>query len=439
MYKVSVLTPVYNVEKYLVQCLESLLRQSLLDIELICINDGSTDRSLQILQEYAKKDPRIKVIDKENTGYGNSMNVGMQLARGEYIGIVESDDFAEFDMFERLYMLAIKNNADVVKSNYYMYQEKFKEKNDIVNVLNGLEYENVFSPMDNLKVFSTTPSIWSGIYRRAFLKDNHIFFNETPGASYQDTSFIFKVWACAKKVFLIKEAFLHYRVDNVNSSVQSLAKVFCVCDEYEEIDRFLRKNSALDINFKYLVEALKYRTYQWNYNRLSDQYKYEFLVRAAKEFGEAQERGNLKKEYWVDQEWINVHNLIGNTKQFFYEKVLLQQKNKMYLRSFLQILAMENKIIIYGAGIIGRRVAEYLKNKKYKNLSFAVSSLDGNPQVIFEIPVYCIKNLHSCKEHSIVLVSTREQDQIEIFDSLSQAGFSKVILIDSQLLQLLNI
>ena len=121
MIRVSVLVPIYNVEKFLPECLDSLVNQTLKDIEIICINDGSTDRSPQIIQEYAKKDKRIKVINKKNSGYGDSMNQGLKKAKGEYIGIVESDDFIDLDAFEKFYKIAKKYDCDVVKSNFYEY------------------------------------------------------------------------------------------------------------------------------------------------------------------------------------------------------------------------------------------------------------------------------------------------------------------------------
>ena len=104
--KISVLVPIYNTEKYLKKCLDSIAGQTLKDIEVICVNDGSTDNSLAVAEEFAEKDPRFKVINKENTGYGNTMNIALEKASGEYIGIVESDDFAASDMFEYLYGLS---------------------------------------------------------------------------------------------------------------------------------------------------------------------------------------------------------------------------------------------------------------------------------------------------------------------------------------------
>ena len=118
---VSVLVPIYNVERYLRECLNSLISQTLEDIEIICIDDGSTDGSLGIVREFQSRDARIKVITKPNSGYGNSMNRGLDAATGKYIGIVESDDFAETTMFEDMVALAEANNADVVKTNFFTH------------------------------------------------------------------------------------------------------------------------------------------------------------------------------------------------------------------------------------------------------------------------------------------------------------------------------
>ena len=108
MAKVSIIIPTYNVEMYLVECMESVVNQTLKDIEIICINDGSTDGSLEILKSYAQKDDRIVLVDKENGGYGIGMNIGLDKATGEYIGIVEPDDFIPLNMYSDLYEKAVK-------------------------------------------------------------------------------------------------------------------------------------------------------------------------------------------------------------------------------------------------------------------------------------------------------------------------------------------
>ena len=118
--KVSVVVPIYNVEKYLRVCLDSLVGQTLKEIEIICVDDGSTDSSKEIIREYVKKDARVKMIAKEkNSGYGNSMNQGFDMAGGDYIGILESDDFAEPTMYEKLYAAAHENSLDMAKSSFW--------------------------------------------------------------------------------------------------------------------------------------------------------------------------------------------------------------------------------------------------------------------------------------------------------------------------------
>ena len=119
MPKVSVIVPTYNVEMYLDQCMESLQRQTLKDIEIVCVNDGSKDSSLEIMKRNAANDPRIVIIDKENGGYGKAMNVGLDRATGEDIGILEPDDYVPLNMYEDLYQAAKEHDLDFVKADFY--------------------------------------------------------------------------------------------------------------------------------------------------------------------------------------------------------------------------------------------------------------------------------------------------------------------------------
>ena len=127
MVKVSITVPVYNVEKYLEKCLDSLIGQTLKDIEIICINDGSTDNSLSILEKYAKKDSRIKIINQENQGIANTRNKSIKLAQGEYIGFVDSDDWVSCDFFEKLYNAALKYEADIAAAGIIRATDKHEK------------------------------------------------------------------------------------------------------------------------------------------------------------------------------------------------------------------------------------------------------------------------------------------------------------------------
>lgn len=274
MPKVSILVPTYNVEKYLVECMESIVNQTLQDIEIICVDDGSTDNSGKILDEYASKDKRIKVIHKENGGYGKAMNVGLDNATGEYIGIVEPDDYVALDMYETLYNVAKENDLEMVKSDFYRYSTTPETKNiyfspcDKTNI-----YNKVIKPLDYIEVFNGSLSIWAAIYNRKFLNKNNIRFLETPGASFQDTSFGLKVLFDTQQVLFLNKALYHYRVDNANSSVKNNSKIFCICDELYELEKRYKSSSK---KIKKMINALKIDKYTWNYNRLAEEGKASF-------------------------------------------------------------------------------------------------------------------------------------------------------------------
>ena len=321
--KVSIVIPVYNVEKYLRQCLDSVVNQTLKELEIICVNDGSKDSSPQILEEYAQKDPRIVIINKENSGYGNSMNRGFDAATGEYIGIIESDDYAELDMFENLYQTAKKDDLDVVKSGFFYYYSIPEERNEPAPVASKVMCRRVFcpvtdfkSPMEQAEFFNIKPTIWSAIYKKDFIRGNNIRFHETPGASYQDASFNFKVWACAKRVRLVPECYLHYRQDNEASSINSPGKVYCIADEYEEMERFLNEHPWQKGLLEGVRLRIKYDSYIWNYERLSEPLQKEFIEFASKDFARDMQEGYCVKKYFPYYKWNTLFMIIRYPERY---------------------------------------------------------------------------------------------------------------------------
>lgn len=316
MPKVSILIPCYNVEKYIRQCLESVVNQTLQDIEIICINDGSTDSTLEILREYENNDNRIKVISKHNSGYGASMNIGLETAKGEYVGIVESDDYAELDMFEILYNEAKNNTLDIVRSNFYLYNSKLDTNEKLDQ--SWVKHNKIYSPIEEELVFFQQPSIWANLYNREFLNNNNIRFLETPGASYQDVAFTFKVYACAKRFKMIENAFLHYRIDNENSSINSTNKLYCVCDEYREIANFV-KNTNRHEAYKYLIPRIKYACYCWNYNHLAKNLRFKFLKQMSKEYRTHILKGEFDKKRFTKKELKRIR-IISFMPFIYYNK-----------------------------------------------------------------------------------------------------------------------
>ena len=356
--RVSILVPCYNVEKYLNQCMDSLVGQTLKDIEIICINDGSTDGTLDIIKSYQAKDVRVRIIDKPNSGYGHSMNQGLDAAQGEYIGIVESDDFAELTMFERLFALATKWNVDIVKSDYWFYQTK-GNRNRRAESLKQHVFDRPLSIAEDPDIIRIPPSIWSGLYRRDFLTEKGIRFLETPGASYQDTSFAFKAWTLSQSFCLTPEAFLHYRIDNENSSVKSKGKVYAVCDEFLEIDRVIEKEK-LDLNER-LIDvklAVQFNTYNWNVLRIDETFQPEFMACFSKTFGEYNSAGLVHDAFLADVPRDTLMQLIQSPNVYLdqlleRERRRVEKRRKKETRPFIFHLTRNRQYVkLFGIELI---------------------------------------------------------------------------------------
>ena len=323
--RVSVLVPVYNSSEYLRECLESLKNQTLKEMEFILVNDGSTDESLQIMKEYEKVDDRFVIINKKNTGYGDSLNKAMKLAKGKYIGFVEPDDFCDKEMFETLYKMAEDKKADIARGNYYEYKKGTRIIHKMSLVTNG---ERVFEPKKDFMAFYEAPAIWSAIYRKDMIDENEIKFLATPGASYQDTGFNFKTLACAKKVVYIDVPLYYYRVDNPNSSVKDKKKIMAVVVEYKEIEKFISKLKDTEILMKY-CQVAKYGGYHWNLLRLSGREVGKFIAEMKREFIEEKKKGNIEKIFFPRKYWISLNLLLWAPTGLYRTLLNLEKAKKM--------------------------------------------------------------------------------------------------------------
>ena len=312
---VSIVVPVCNVEKYLDQCLDSIEAQTLRDLEIICVNDGSKDSSLEILKRHAARDERIRIIDKPNAGYGHTINRGIETATGTYLGIVESDDFIESDMFETLYALAERDHLDLVRANYWLYWSTPEERNELMECYFEDRCDKVFNPRDLDEVFYFPPALWSMIVRRGLIVDNGLRLLETPGASFQDTSFSFKLWACARRAELVHRPLLHYRQDNEGSSINNKSKAFFVCEEYAEVERFIQEDLREEGLFP-IAEKRKFDAYSWNLERIDPSLRPEFAKRASEEFSCAQAAGRLDRARFTAEQWDRLGLLMSDPDEY---------------------------------------------------------------------------------------------------------------------------
>ena len=329
MAKVSVVVPIYNVEKYLPECIDSIIAQKLKDIEIICVDDGSTDNSVAILNEYSKKDNRIKIITKPNAGYGNSMNMGMDVATGEYIGIVESDDWVEPDMFFDLYNAAKKHDADIVKSDYFEFSTVAKKEEIYIQTpVDPWFYNRVISANTCGDIFHFRMNTWTGIYRTSFLRKYGINHNETPGASYQDNGFWFKTISMADRIVYVDKAYYHYRQDNPNSSINSKGKIFCMCDEYKFIREFLEKDPVLFQKHLKIFLVKKYYNYFYTYGRIAREYKVVFLERFAQEFKASYEAGEFDDTLLPPNHMSMLKRIMEDPRKFYYDDTVWNMNAK---------------------------------------------------------------------------------------------------------------
>ena len=242
--KLSVIVPVYNTSKYLPKCLDSIINQSLKDIEIIIVNDGSSDNSVEVIKKYQNKyKDKIVFIDKENGGQGSARNLGIKKAQGDYIGFVDSDDFIEKTMYEEMYESAIDNNSDIVICNISDYYEKDDSKKD---VLLGLSK----NPSINESIVKSVPSVVNKIYRKELLKDLDIAFDES--IWYEDMPYSMQMIVNAKKISFVEKPFYNYFHRNVSTMHnKNIGKNLDILKAYDFLIDYLNKE---DLYNKYKEE-----------------------------------------------------------------------------------------------------------------------------------------------------------------------------------------
>ena len=289
------------------------------------------------------------------------------------------------------------------------------------------------------------PAIWSGMYLREFLIRNQIRFHETAGASYQDISFNFQVLACADRGIFVKKAYYHYRINNINSSVKVPGKVFCVCDELNQIERFIESRKEKEYVLKKILSRLAYKLLLEHYNALDSAFQYALFLKIVEYLKRYKEAGYITSEIWDREAIEDAEKILKNSSQYFmktakaFEDKRIVDKNspalnhKLYIEIILKTIIESQYIIIYGAGKIGRTILKYLLLKNYKKdrICFAVSDIKDNQGEIEEISVLSIDECLEWKDKASVIVAVKEQNQFEILQILEKKLFRSIISIDN--------
>ena len=312
MLKLSVIMPVYNVEKYLPKCLDSLTGQTLKEIEIICINDGSSDSSSEILNRYAARDNRITVINQENQGQGNARNCGINLAKGEYIAFVDSDDWLENNAFEILYEKAKKFDADTVEFNYNEIFEcsgQIKKHNYSIKLPENKVYNYKITKK---YLFGTISVSWNKIYKRDFINEYNIRFGS--GRRAQDGVFAIKAKVYAQKIIFENKPLYNYNIRQGSSVNSSSSKQLELFQSLADIKKFLIEENLYKT---YKSDALKdfIKTISSTYNSLPESIRPEYL--------------NLSAEF-LGSDYPKLIKSINNGNNSFWEN-LFSVKNDYYL------------------------------------------------------------------------------------------------------------
>ena len=270
----------------------SIQAQTEQDFEIIAVNDGSTDNSLEILEALAKEDDRIKVISREELGYAKTMNEALDNAQGEYVINVDPDDWIEPDMFERM-LKEFDDDVDFVKCAFVFELPEGKQE-EYYYADEPIEFcPRTLPPEMKMRFFSSQIAIWSMMIRRSFIERHNIRLNPTEGAAYQDTAFVFQVNACADKIRIIPDVLYHYNRTNANSSTYSSRYPIAPSVEYNFMADWCLTHPEYGMYVRSVLCRCRYDSYMWNMKRIDEADRLEFARHAQTDFG-------------TDWNWIDV-------------------------------------------------------------------------------------------------------------------------------------
>lgn len=435
MPKVTIIIPVYNVERYLEQCLDSAINQTLKDIEIICVNDGSTDNSLRILESFQKKDSRVKIINKNNAGYGNTMNVGLDNATGKYIVFLESDDMILPDMCLDLYDLCELNKLEMVKCDFY----EFKMVDGVIykkymNLSYHDNYNRIMDSSSEYTSFFAAVYTWTGMYKTEFLNENNIRHNETSGASYQDIGFWFQTLMRCKKAYFLNQAFYMYRQDNPDSSIHSKEKLYAFTNEYE----FVRKKMiGLDQDNKLFLKVSAFFSLQHDIVslcRVDKTLTNDLLELIRTNFYHYSEKDENDISLYHDafsRQLLMILASSSQTIQRIHEYLDKDIQRKSFISAY-------NRVILYGAGIYAEKVLDIIDLCKLwdREIMCGITMPDGQND-IKGIPIVKIDDLVKYKEDALVIVCASHKSEYckDMYVKLAMLNFENIVHADELLIK----
>lgn len=393
MAKVSVVMPCLNMVKYIEKSVRSVMNQILCDIEIIVIDAGSSDGSLEILNNLAKTDERIIILHSEMKSYGHQVNMGIEYANGEYIGIVDTDDYITDDAYDFLYNKAMETGADYVKGTalgFWNINDTLQYTFPICSFKN-YDDDIIINPSNSSFLLVGDNFLWYGLYKAEFLKK--ICLHESAGAAFQDFGALLQIQTTAEKAVYTEHLIYYYRQDNINASSYNHKSIFFIANEYGWAEKhiislsnewkssFYRKQFLHLIDRVYTMAASKeyWQGCEKDINVIAERLKKAFEVNI------------LSEKDFSEEELENYQLLIESPYKLYskYEKRYINNLNR--LKQLIQNIKISDRknIVIFGAGIVGRFIAAELI---YRKVCSPICFCDNNKNIQNtqwnEIPVY---------------------------------------------------
>lgn len=363
MPEVTIIMPSLNVVKYIRPCIDSVLRQTLQDMEILAVDAGSTDGTAEILKEYASKDERMRVLYSENKSYGGQVNMGLEQARGEYIGILETDDMVAEKMYEILYRTARADRLEYVKCGYVSFVEpedglRWEQPGGIC-IGNRKLLGKILSPQSMPELAVQDYYLWAGIYHRDLLRD--VRLSETSGAAFQDIGFIYQVLSTADRALYLEDGLYFYRQTKENSSYSKKGFQYLLY-EYANLERLLPWKTGIWRQACY-ERMLRQIVGRFQKMALGGEYwedTADILQALQDKMRRAQADGiftpgRMSKE---NQEIYN--KFLNNPKEIFEDECAALSNKKRKLNDLLRDVG-GREVVVFGCGSYGKYVHALLK------------------------------------------------------------------------------
>ncbi len=402
MPDISVIIPAYNVEKYIEECFESVLKQTFRSFEIICINDGSIDRTIEIIEKYAILDSRIKIINHStNQGPAAARNLGLKEAHGKYIFFLDSDDMIIPETFEELFFCAEKNKVDIIFFNMdRLYDRGIQEEK---NPQEFIEYQGIY---DGQKMFSlfmrddvSRMVVWRQFYRREFLEEQGILFYE--GIFHEDVLFYLFSSLNAKRVMNINKSYYIYRQrEGSTMSVINEKRVYSQYIVMTEIYKYWKTHSfSLEVNQaieKYFKKVYSSLIYYIKACEISD--------------------GFQNISYAEKTLFSLLSNPIKTTAILSEEKIKKLKKEK--------------EIVVFGAGKVSSEIIELLQRSNVKIQAVTATDTERMESMFWGIRVCSLQKLLPLRDSCLMILGVSDKYKKEVKDNLYSMGFRKLMEID---------